>query len=67
MCGLHLRFDMVKVEVDENEGRKGRGRGAKQASTHTLLQVSQDPSIEPSISTGCQSKVQTVVTSACII
>ncbi|KAL3140824.1 hypothetical protein ABBQ32_14194 [Trebouxia sp. C0010 RCD-2024] len=28
-----------KVEVDEQQGKKGRGRGMKQASTHTLLQA----------------------------
>lgn len=32
-----------KVQVDEQQGRKGRGRGMKQAFTHTLLQVSLGP------------------------
>ena len=55
--------DIVQVEVDEKQGRKGRGRGAKQASTHTLLQVSQDPCINPGTPV-CFHLVQTVVASA---
>ena len=48
-CGIrYLSLYMVQAEVDEKAGRQGRGRGAKQASLHTLMQVSSDPSINPS-------------------
>lgn len=53
---VSICVNILQVEMDENEGRKGRGRGAKQASTHTLLQVSQDPRIHPSIHAATESK-----------
>lgn len=43
-CGIwYLSLYMVQAEVDEKAGRQGRGRGAKQASLHTLMQVSLRP------------------------
>ena len=63
---VNICVDIVQVDVEEMQGRKGRGRGAKQASTHTLLQVSQNPSTNPSMRSVAHV-VQTFLISACIV